>query len=130
MPLTSSSRFPADSPAHRQAAALARGVFSGIIADQTKGATHFFAPVAQAQLGRRRQEPDPLSNLAGFARARCKGANKANNVRLSAEMFARTKRTSVYKDAFFVRHFVRLDLDGKLDIPHVWLPYSYFLRGY
>jgi hypothetical protein len=80
----------------------------------------------------RRSDYDPHFSrfLSCFAYVPANKANKANNVRLSAEMFARTKRTSVYKDAFFVRHFVRLGLDGKLDVPHVWIPYSYFLRGY
>jgi spore germination cell wall hydrolase CwlJ-like protein len=40
------------SSAYRQAAALAQGVFRGVIQDQTGGATHFFAPVAQHALGR------------------------------------------------------------------------------
>jgi spore germination cell wall hydrolase CwlJ-like protein len=34
------------SPAYKQAAALAQGVFNGVIQDQTGGATHFFAPAA------------------------------------------------------------------------------------
>jgi spore germination cell wall hydrolase CwlJ-like protein len=37
------SRFDAKSPAYRQAAALAQGVFGGVIQDQTGGATRFFA---------------------------------------------------------------------------------------
>ncbi|MFZ3328922.1 MAG: hypothetical protein WA231_24980, partial [Methylocella sp.] len=41
-----------DSPACRQAAALAQGVFNGVIQDQTGGPTHFFAPVAQHAIGR------------------------------------------------------------------------------
>ena len=37
---------------YKQAAALAQGVFSGVVQDQTQGATHFYAPVAQADLNR------------------------------------------------------------------------------
>jgi hypothetical protein len=40
------------SPAYQQAAAIAQGVFRGVVQDQTGGATHFFAPAAQASLGR------------------------------------------------------------------------------
>jgi hypothetical protein len=36
------------SPAYKQAAALAQGVFRGVIQDQTGGATHYYAPAAQA----------------------------------------------------------------------------------
>jgi spore germination cell wall hydrolase CwlJ-like protein len=39
-------RFPADSPAYKQAQALAQGVFNGTIQDQTNGATHFVAPAS------------------------------------------------------------------------------------
>jgi spore germination cell wall hydrolase CwlJ-like protein len=39
-------RFQADSPAYKQAQALAQGVFSGVIQDQTGGATHYYAPAA------------------------------------------------------------------------------------
>jgi hypothetical protein len=60
------SRYPSSQPSHRShrgsnrnrhasvtgAAALAQGVFRGVIQDQTGGATHFFAPAAQASLGR------------------------------------------------------------------------------
>ena len=42
----------AKSPAYQQAAALAQGVFRGVVSDPTGGATHFFAPVAQHALGR------------------------------------------------------------------------------
>jgi hypothetical protein len=48
------SRFDQNSPAYKQAAALAQGVFSGVVNDPTAGATHFFAPAAQAALGRSR----------------------------------------------------------------------------
>jgi hypothetical protein len=45
--------FPLTARPIRQAAALAQG--DGVIQDQTGGATHFFAPAAQALLGRRRK---------------------------------------------------------------------------
>lgn len=46
------AKYAADSAAYKQASALAQGVFSGAVQDQTGGATHFFAPVAQHALGR------------------------------------------------------------------------------
>jgi spore germination cell wall hydrolase CwlJ-like protein len=53
-------RFQADSPAYKQAQALAQGVFNGTIQDQTNGATHYYAPAAQAQNNAR----DPAHNPA------------------------------------------------------------------
>jgi Cell Wall Hydrolase len=62
-------RFPADSPAYKQAEALAQGVFSGVVPDSTNGATHFFAPVAQYSLGRGKPSwtrgTDPLAEIGG-----------------------------------------------------------------
>jgi spore germination cell wall hydrolase CwlJ-like protein len=56
------------SSAYRQAAALAQGVFRGVIQDQTGGATHFFAPAAQACLGRSVPgwaSGEPLAEIGG-----------------------------------------------------------------
>jgi len=61
-------RFEADSPAYKQAQALAQGVFNGTIQDQTNGATHFFAPAAQADLGRSPPgwaSREPLASIGG-----------------------------------------------------------------
>jgi hypothetical protein len=61
-------RFQTDSPAYKQAQALAQGVFNGTIQDQTSGATHFFAPAAQASLGRSVPgwaSGDPLASIGG-----------------------------------------------------------------
>lgn len=41
------------SPAYERAAQIVDGVFSGAIKDPTSGATHFYAPAAQAALGRK-----------------------------------------------------------------------------
>lgn len=41
------------SPKYEQAAQIVDGVFSGAIKDPTGGATHFYAPAAQAALGRK-----------------------------------------------------------------------------
>jgi N-acetylmuramoyl-L-alanine amidase len=41
--------YQADSPAYKQAQALAQGVFSGSVQDQTGGATHYLAPAAMKQ---------------------------------------------------------------------------------
>ena len=62
-------RFQADSPAYKQAQALAQGVFNGTIQDQTNGATHFFAPAAQASLGRSAPgwaSGDPTASIGGL----------------------------------------------------------------
>jgi spore germination cell wall hydrolase CwlJ-like protein len=70
------------SPAYRQAAALAQGVFRGVIQDQTGGATHFFAPAAQADLGRSVPgwaKGDPLASIGGhqfYAPSGCRDAGK------------------------------------------------------
>jgi spore germination cell wall hydrolase CwlJ-like protein len=61
-------RFDEKSPAYKQAATLAQGVFNGIIQDQTHGATHFVAPAAQADLGRSMPgwaKGDPLASIGG-----------------------------------------------------------------
>lgn len=46
------TRFDRKSDAYAAAARIVDGVFGGGLADPTGGATHFYAPVAQAELGR------------------------------------------------------------------------------
>jgi len=58
---------PSDA-SYKQAQALAQGVFTGVVADQTNGATHFYAPAAQAQLGRstpKWAQGTPLAEIGG-----------------------------------------------------------------
>lgn len=46
------ARYSTYSPEYQQAARIVSGVMAGQIPDITNGATHFYAPVAQASLGR------------------------------------------------------------------------------
>jgi spore germination cell wall hydrolase CwlJ-like protein len=58
--------YQADTPAYKQAQALAQGVFNGTVQDQTGGATNYYAPKAQAQ----NNASDPAHNplVPGFAK--------------------------------------------------------------
>jgi hypothetical protein len=50
--------------------------------------------------------PPPARTARLAPRQPPKGANKANKVRYCAEMFARTKRTNVYKNVFVCSPFL------------------------
>lgn len=60
--------LPANSRAYREALQTVDDVFGGAVPDITNGATNFYAPVAQAQLGRRPPkwaQGEPLANEGG-----------------------------------------------------------------
>ena len=71
------TRFQTDSPAYKQAQALAQGVFNGTIQDQTNGATHFFAPAAHV--------PWPFSSELSVRRSHCldRGSSILRRARLA-----------------------------------------------
>ncbi|MDV2985099.1 UNVERIFIED_CONTAM: cell wall hydrolase [Methylobacteriaceae bacterium AG10] len=60
--------LPTNSRAYREALQTVDDVFGGSVPDMTNGATNFYAPVAQAQLGRRPPkwaQGEPLANEGG-----------------------------------------------------------------